>query len=208
MNPEEQAAHQPAYDPKQKVGAELTVQQEGERMICEIKRHPIGIIAIYIATGVILVAVALLVFAALPALTADSAGADSIKQISAYGFALLLMVSAIYGLIATIVYWGNRWIVTSDSVTQITQTSLFHRESAQLSLAHIEDITAEQNGITTHIFNYGVLKAETAGHLEKFMFLYCPNPNYYATEILKAREAFEMHMHGTENRTPPPPPAY
>jgi hypothetical protein len=200
MEPQEQPS-----ETQQQVSPELTVMQAGERVIAHIKRHPIGIIMIYIVMGLILIASALLVFVFLPSFTGDTASADAIKQIGVIGFVFLLFISAVYGIIATIVYWGNKWIITSDSITQITQTSLFHRESAQLSLAHIEDVTAEQNGITTHIFNYGVLKAETAGHLEKFMFLYCPNPNYYATQILQAREVFEMHMHGTENRTPPPP---
>jgi hypothetical protein len=205
MNPEDTSPPE-QYDSRERVGNELSVMQEGERLVCDVKRHPIGIFAIYITMGFILIVAAILVFVLLPAITSSSSGgADSVGQIGTYGFALLVLVSAVYGLIATIVYWGNRWVVTSDSLTQITQTSLFHRESAQLSLAHIEDVTAEQNGIMTHIFNYGVLKVETAGHLEKFMFLYCPNPNYYATQILHARETYEMHMHGTENKTPPPP---
>jgi hypothetical protein len=108
--------------------------------------------------------------------------------------AVVLLVTAILGLgfafISNIVYWGNRWVVTSDSITQVQQTSLFNKQSSQLSLENLEDVTSEQNGILTHMFNYGVIKAETAGERSKFMFRYCPNPNFYAQQILAARERF------------------
>jgi hypothetical protein len=89
-------------------------------------------------------------------------------------------------------YWGNSWVVTTDSITQVNQTGLFTRQSSQLSLANLEDVTAEQNGILAHAFNYGLLKAETAGEHSKFSFYYCPNPNLYAQQILHAREQFEQ----------------
>lgn len=200
MNPQET----PDYNPRERVGNELAVMQDGEQVICEMKRHPIGIMAIYSAIGFILIISAIIAFIVMPQATANT-GSGSYTGVAAGVFGFLVLICAVYGLIVTKVYWGNKWVVTSDSVTQVNQTSLFNRESAQLSLAHVEDVTAEQNGILTHMFNYGVIKVETAGHLEKFMFLYCPNPNYYAREILKAREAYEMHMHSVQNATPPPP---
>lgn len=175
------------YNPRQRVSDELAVMQAGETIICEIKRHPIGILGIYFAMGVMLVVGALLLFVFLPSAISDTNG-QAMRL--GYGvFAVLITISLIYSLIATTVYWGNKWVVTSDSVTQINRSSLFGRQSAQLALANIEDVTAEQNGILSHVFNYGVLKAETAGHRSKFVFLYAPNPNFYAQKILQAREA-------------------
>jgi hypothetical protein len=178
------------FDPKTRVGNELTVRQPGEKVICTIKRHPIGIIGTYIAIAVVLVIVAVLAFGIAPGLS--SGNSDQAAGIGAIVFLILACLSAIYALVATTVYWGNSWVVTSDSVTQVSQISLFTRQSAQLSLANLEDVTAEQNGIFAHIFNYGTLKAETAGERSKFMFLYCPNPNLYAQQILHAREVFEQ----------------
>jgi hypothetical protein len=40
------------------------------------------------------------------------------------------------------------------------------------------------------MFNYGTLKAETAGERSKFAFPFTPNPNKCAQEILHARERF------------------
>lgn len=188
MQPEDPQTPAEAYVPSQRVGNDLSVMQPGERVICNIKRHPIGIIAIYVAIGFMLAVSSAAVFGGLPSLASSSASKDSITAIGAAAFFMLTLGGFIYALIATKVYWGNKWVVTSDSVTQINQRSLFKRESAQLAMGNIEDVTAEQNGILAHVFNYGVIKVETAGHREKFVFLFCPNPNFYAQQILTARE--------------------
>jgi hypothetical protein len=180
----------PGDDPRTKVSSELAVMQPGEVVILEMKRHPIGIIGIYIAIVFVLTVVGVLAFALLPGvLDSTSGGSSQINKLATTIFLVLTFMAVVYALVVTKVYWGNRWILTSDSVTQIEQTSLFSRQSSQLALSNIEDVTAEQNGILTHIFNYGVIKAETAGHHGKFVFLYAPNPNYYAQKILGAREA-------------------
>lgn len=172
--------------------------QEGERLIFDLKRHPIGLILNYLMGLVLIGTTAFLIFGLLPSIGLSESQTDSV------GVAVLLIVTTlylIYSFIATVVYWGNRWIVTSDSLTQITQTGLFHKESSQLSLENIEDVTAEQYGPLTHIFGYGVLRVQTAGEHTKFAFLYCPNPNYYAQQILAAREAMMegKHYHSQPN---------
>ena len=197
------------YDPRARVDNSLSVTQPGEVTICEIKRHPIGIIAIYVAIGVMLLIAAVLAFVVAPNFvdTAGVSGSQSNKVGSAI-FLTLTVVAMIYALIVTKIYWGNRWVVTSDSVTQVSQTGLFSRQSAQLALINIEDVTAEQNGLIAQLFHYGVLKAETAGHRSKFVFNYCPNPNYYAQQILAAREALGpvSHHGGHAGYTTPQPP--
>ena len=88
------------------------------------------------------------------------------------------------------IYKGNRWIVTSDSLTQVNQHSLFGKQSSQLSLHNLEDVTVQQNGLIQSSFNYGTLRAETAGERSKFVFRFCPDPNSKARDILMARENF------------------
>jgi hypothetical protein len=169
--------------------------QPDEQIICEIKRHPIGMLGIYIASGAILVVLAILAFIVAPGIF----GSDNRGQVLAGAGLVFILVAAavlIFVLIANIVYWGNHWVVTSDSITQMTQTSLFSKQSSQLSMGNLEDITVEQNGILAQLFKFGVLKAETAGERSKFVFPYCPNPNYYAQKILAAREVFEQVHHG------------
>jgi hypothetical protein len=201
-------SQQPAADPTMvdghKVDNPLESMQPGERVICEIKRHPIGIIGTYAS---FIAAVALLAIVGYGFGPQIFTNTDS-QRVYGYVTLVVLTVAVLGGLfafVAHIVYWGNRWIVTDDSVTQVIQNSLFSKQSSQLSMANLEDITAEKNGILPHMFNYGVLKCETAGATKsKFHFLYCPNPDYYAKCILDAREKFEFqHYRNTPNPTSP-----
>jgi len=186
MEPQQYSSPQPQE--AQRINP-LSTMQPGEQVICEIKRHPLGIIGVYAMVGFVLVVMTVLIFGVAPNIF-SSADRNTVLSIGA----VVLLITAILGLgfafISNIVYWGNRWVVTSDSITQVQQTSLFNKQSSQLSLENLEDVTSEQNGILTHMFNYGVIKAETAGERSKFMFRYCPNPNFYAKQILAARERF------------------
>jgi hypothetical protein len=179
------------HDPRTKVDNKLDVTQPGERTICEITRHPIGIIGLYTMSVLFLGFVAVLVFGVLPAITNHNGVVGAIGVII---LLLLVIICSAYSLVFTRIYWGNMWVVTSDSVTQITQTSLMDRRSSQLSLEILEDVTVEQKGLLAHIFNYGQLRLETAGEHDKYIFRYCPNPNFYAREILAAHEALKMHQ--------------
>ncbi len=183
----------------------LATMRPGEQVICEIKRHPIGIIGMYGAVGLLLVIVAVTAFVIAPdMLTSYSAG-----QVRLTG-ALIFLIAAILGIgflfVVHTIYWGNSWIVTSDSITQVRRISLFDKQTSQLSLGNLEDITAEQNGMLAQMLHFGVISAETAAATDKFTFIYCPDPNYYAQQILAARERFEQ-QHRPPAETPAPPAA-
>ncbi len=197
MNPQNQPVQ---------VNNPLNVMQSSERNIFEVKRHPFGMIGIYLAAAVMLVVLALIVFAVLPTVFADNSA--QVTSLGAIVFLIVLIMTAVFLAISHKVYWGNRWILTSDSLTQILQVSLFDKQSSQLSLANLEDVTAIQNGILAHMFNFGSLKAETAGERSKFVFAFCPNPTYYAQQILNAREQFEQHQYegGVQPVAPNPSP--
>lgn len=46
------------------------------------------------------------------------------------------------------------------------------------------------------MFDYGVLRLETAGVRSKFVFVFCPRPDIYAQQILNARAQFERTHRG------------
>ncbi len=164
--------------------------QKDEVIIFEVRRHPIGLVMMYAAFGFMLALIAIVAVLA-PSLLSDY-DTNTVRQVAMLVFLVSFIFSAIFTFIGHIVYNGNRWILTDDSLTQVSQRSLFDRQNSQLSLANLEDVTVHQDGILSHIFNYGVLRAETAGERSKFSMIYCPNPNAYAQKILMAREAFEQ----------------
>ncbi len=172
------------------MGNPLATMEAGEEVICEIKRHPIGIMAEYIAVGFMLLLLAIAILVAPSVLT--SSNSNQVLMVGAITFVIAAAIGSGFLFIASRVYWGNRWIVTNDSITQIIQTSLFSKQSSQLSFEHLEDVTCAQNGMGAEMFHFGILSAETAGAVDKFTFPYCPNPTYYAKQILMARERYEQ----------------
>lgn len=188
---------------KTKVGNELTARRPGEQVVFELQRHPIGILGIYAAIVVLLLTIAVLGLVVFPSALGSSNKQTGV-EIGSVVFLLMFIFAAAIGVIATKVYWANRWVLTTDSITQVQQTSLFNRESSQISLNNIENVSAEQNGIIQQLFKFGSLRTETAGQVENFVFPFCPNPNYYATKILETKEAFETtpHFGGLHNQAP------
>lgn len=165
----------------------LHVMSPGEKVVANIKRHPIGLISVYIVSGIMLV----LIFTAVALLSRFVPNLNDRDLTFAFITAMALAsLVAIFTWISSIVYNGNRWVVTSDSITQIQQTGLFRKQTSQLSLENLEDVTFEQTTLLQSMFNYGTLKAQTAGEHSKFHFDYCPNPKKYAVAIIEAHEEF------------------
>jgi len=181
MNPQEP-------NPKSAVHNPLAVIQEGEETICEIHRHPFGLLIVYVAAGLFLIAISVVAFIISPNIFGS--GSQFPLVVIGFMFFVLTIMCLIFVFISTIVYVNNNWVVTSDSVTQIQQLSLFRKDTAQLSMGNLEDVSAEKVGIFAHMFNYGTLRAETAGERSKFIFPYCPRPHFYAQKILAAREDY------------------
>lgn len=171
----------------------MVVLQPGERVICDIKRHPIGILLMYAAAVFAIVVVIVLAVLA-PNIFSHSMTAgetsDSTVRLIQLGAVVFCILIVLILLIITIVYWQNRWIVTDDSITQITQESLLSRRVSQLSMENLEDVTIDQRGLLQTMFDYGTLRAETAGEKSKFVFAYCPNPKKMARAILEVHENF------------------
>ncbi|SRR6266568_1170401 len=167
----------------------LAAMQEGEETLADIHRHPFGIVSMYIFAFLGLAAACGAIILLVPKMiSANSSYSATAISIGLIGLVLLFMIIGLG--ITTMIYWQNRWILTSDSLTQITQKGLFSRQSSQLSLGNLEDVTAEQRGLIPNMLNFGTLKVETAGERSKFYFLYCPDPNLYARKILMARELY------------------
>lgn len=186
------AQQQPQVQPEQTQAHNLhpmVVLQPGERVVGEIKRHPFGIIRLYVGVVLATALAAGLGFVVLPGMLQSSNDGSAMTQIY-IGLALIITIMILGLGVATTVYWQNMWIVTTDSITQITQSGLFSRQVSQLSMDNLEDVTVDQNGIIPHIFNFGTLKVETAGERSKFLFIFCPSPDTWAHDILDIHEKF------------------
>ncbi len=181
----------------------MVVMQPGEQIVATLKRHPFGIVSLYVSALIGIVVASLLAFVFLPSLFNQYNVTGANSAIYA-GLGILVVVLLLVLFVATSVYWQNQWVITTDSITQITQNGLFGRQVAQLSMDNLEDVTVTQDGIIPHMFGFGTLKVETAGERAKFQFPYCPDPTTYARKILEAHEQFLEERRNIQNHPSAP----
>jgi uncharacterized membrane protein YdbT with pleckstrin-like domain len=166
---------------------------EGEFVISAIRRHPIGLLSIWGVVGFFV----LLVFIGLPILATATGVAASLGlsagAIASLGLVLVLLtvLFVLGGIVATIVYNGNRFYLTNESVTQHIQTGLFSRKEQTISLTNIEDASFRQHGIVQTLLNYGSLRLSTQGDETTYRFNYVAHPQRQVTLLNNAVEAFK-----------------
>ncbi len=204
MNPEDQ--NQQTEGPKQSDIAGKAAERRGrlfdptgriesltseETLVADVRQHPFGLFLIYLQISVALGLGLVLIFAFLPTVSGTIGVSESTVNASAAVFGLIAVVfGIIFIILATRIYKGNQLIVSDKNITQVLQIGLFNRKVSELGMVNVEDVTAQQGGIFPTLLNYGVLKIETAGEQNNFIFNYCPNPNAYAKAILDARLEF------------------
>lgn len=165
----------------------LAVMQPGERVVCEIRRHPFGLLSIY-AMALVVIAASLATAILVPYYVTSLTNDQKVAVVLSCG--LVVLVTLLIAYIGVYIYNANRWIVTTDSITQISQIGLFNTRSSQLSLANLEDVSAHQDGLIAQLVGFGNLTVETAGERSKFVFAFCPNPNECARKIIAAHEEY------------------
>jgi len=182
----------PVFDPTGRV-EQLNSQ---ETKIADVRRHPFGLIVIYLQAVIALaLAFGLIIPFALSSLESlGISSSDGGSVIALFGLIAVILV-VLYLMLATRIYKSNQLILTNNNVTQVTQAGLFNRKVSEISMGNVEDVTALQSGIFQTFFNFGHLHIETAGEQNNYDFRYCPNPNAYAKAIQDARVEF-LKAHG------------
>ena len=162
---------------------------EGEYVILDIKRHPMGMIIPIALTGLSLFAI--LAFAAIyPSLV--NSGIPMIDASTMFGIILLVaLVVVLGGAIALWVYVQNQFFMTNESVIQEIQESLVLRHEQTVSLGSIEDASFRKSGIMQTLFNYGTIHLSTEGEETTYIFHYVANPKKQVAILNNAIEAFK-----------------
>lgn len=161
---------------------------DGEFVILDIKRHPIGLMAPLFAGGVVLLAIVV----GLIMYPADTTN----MGIPSFEMALLvaILIMALVGIgtfIAIWVYLQNQFFLTNESVIQEIQTSLFARREQMVSLGSIEDASYKQIGILQTMLNYGTIRLSTEGDETTYRFAFVSDPRTQVQIVNNAIEAFK-----------------
>lgn len=161
----------------------------GEYVLSAVKRHPIGLLKIWVIGLALIVAFMALYFLLF---AGENPGTDGAMATIGMGVMVVMIVLTICGtLAATYVYDANRFYLTNESVIQEIQTSLFSRHEQTVSLSNIEDASFKQGGILPVLFNYGTIRLSTEGDETTYRFSYVSNPKNQIAILNNAVEAFK-----------------
>lgn len=167
--------------------------EDDEVVVDVVKRHWIGLVYIFLAAFIGLFAVLAVVALSIGDIK-SSASSGTFGVIAGAGVLILGVVGFIMLLIVYI-YRQSKLVLTDRSLVEVVQRGLFNRKVSRLSMSNLEDVTCEQKGLLPTIFNYGTLTVQTAGEKDNFIFAFCPRPNFYAEEMLEARQKYaDTHL--------------
>ncbi|HCR55921.1 TPA: hypothetical protein DIV49_03030 [Candidatus Saccharibacteria bacterium] len=163
---------------------------EGEFVILDIKRHPIGLLIPVGATALLLIVqmIVLILYPASPETTVPSLPSFDIVL---WPIVLLMILTATGGFIAVWVYLQNQFYMTNESVVQEIQHSVFSRHEQTVSLGSIEDASFRQSGFLQTILNYGTIRLSTEGEETTYRFSYVANPRNQVAVLNNAIESFK-----------------
>ena len=164
---------------------------EGEFVILDIKRHPIGMLVPIGIAGLLIVAIMFFVMM-YPSIASGSTASILPPVMAIFGVALLLIgLVVLGGAVALWVYLQNQFFMTNESVIQEIQESLFSRHEQTVSLGSIEDASFRQSGIIQTLFNYGTIRLSTEGEETTYVFRYVANPREQIAILNNAIESFK-----------------
>lgn len=160
-----------------------------EQKIIEIHRHWFGLVKAYVEVAIGFIAGMLLLWFLGPMFMADADPTRKHFLISLVVGGLAILVWLVL-VVYTWIYRQSKLIMTDKNLTQVLQRGLFSRQVSELSMANVEDVTANVHGAFASMLNYGDLMVETAGEKDNFNFSFCPNPNYYGKIVLDQRQKY------------------
>lgn len=166
---------------------------EGEFVILDIKRHPIGMLAPIGITAALLLAI--FTFGSFyPSMYESMGSTGSIMPSPAAMFGIIVLFAALVvlgGAVALWVYLQNQFFMTNESVIQELQESLFSRKEQTVSLGSIEDASFRQSGLLQTLLGYGTIRLSTEGQETTYTFRYVTNPKRQISILNNAIESFK-----------------
>ncbi len=164
---------------------------EGEYVISDISRHPIGLVPIWGGAGIVVIAIFVIVGVIVSG--ENAIGGQGVPTFAlGLGAALVSMLAVIGAAVGTWVYKSNRFYLTNESVVQNLQYSLFSSREQTVSLGNIEDASYTKRGILQHMFDYGSLRLSTEGDETTYRFHFATNPKKNIAILNNAVESFKM----------------
>jgi uncharacterized membrane protein YdbT with pleckstrin-like domain len=193
---------------------------KGEYVVMEVRRHPIGLISIWL----LIIVLDVLTLAILPFYSMNRESIASIFSISLgdlptaatltlpiFALAALFLLG---GLVAVYVYNSNLFYLTNESIIQYIQSSIFSTKEQQINLVNIDDVSYRQQGILQQVLNYGTVRVSTEGdERNPYVFYFVARPQLVVRTINDAMEEatgfavrYRQHKQNIDSADPTLPP--
>lgn len=196
----------PLDPPKQEMTAEVKKRHDeslkkypylnlsdGEFVIRDMRRHPIGLfLPMLIGTVLLVITLSFMFLYDSLVDTAALSGPAADPAAIIFPGILFCALVAMGMYIAYYVYTHNKFFLTNESVIQEIQTNLFSRHEQTVSLGSIEDASYRQKGVIQYLFHYGSIRLSTEGDETTYRFTYVTNPKEHIAVLNNAVEAFKL----------------
>ena len=164
---------------------------DAEYVISAVRRHPIGLF-LPVGGTLLLLAMILAVMFFYEDLRQSGSG-TWLPGIETAFFPLMMLAIAVVmgGFLVVYVYLANKFFLTTESVIQEIQHSIFSHREQTVSLANIEDASYRKNTILQAMFDYGDIRLSTEGDETTYRFKYVVHPKEQIAKLNNAVEAFK-----------------
>ncbi|MBI5733347.1 MAG: PH domain-containing protein [Candidatus Kerfeldbacteria bacterium] len=113
------------------------------------------------------------------------------------------LLGSLYYLGVWVFFWDawvdhylDVWVVTNLRIFTYEQRGLFNRETSELRLGRVQDVSAKIRGLAATILDYGTVIIQTAGAEGYFSFDYVSRPHQVAEKIMKLVDEVKRHDGG------------
>ena len=120
-------------------------------------------ICAFLICGAVLIAFLILVLAFILVNTGQTYLDDMGKSFVYIILFALLAATILGGIIASMIYHGNKLFITNMRVIQMVMNSPVSTSVNIIDLSSVEDVSFRQNGILQKLFGYGTLRLSTVG---------------------------------------------
>lgn len=158
---------------------------EKEFVLKVVRRHPIGIVVIWLLTTFV---ATLLIGVWMMLLAQNSSAITTHNTLLSMEMGVIIIgsiatIAVMFAVIFTRVYRANMLIVTTERVVQVISNSLFDIKTQTIDLSWIEDVSHHQKGFFAMTIDYGSIRLSTIGEETTYYFVLTPNPQAVSTWI-------------------------
>jgi uncharacterized membrane protein YdbT with pleckstrin-like domain len=107
-------------------------------------------------------------------------------QITVFMAGFFTFIFWLFGWILWLDYHLDAWVITSKRIIDLDQHGVFNRETAELWLNRVQDVTIKVDGILASLLKYGAVRVQTAGETQEFVMYGIKNPYEIQQIIFRA----------------------